>query len=94
MTDKSTIALQINTGTADSNGMLMILNDRLVAILVELSDPVHEQARGRWSLELSFGISADRAPETFADLDQAWNWLERSETGASWGLVGSERNFL
>lgn len=83
----STIALKVRTGSADANGVLMLVDDHLVAILVELVDEVHDQARGRWALEHTFGLFNISAPETFADVDQAWDWVLRAANGKQWRVV-------
>ena len=91
MPDTSTISLQIRTGSADNNGLLMLLDGQLVAILIELAEPIHEGARGRWSLETFFGDVSRRAPETFAGIEQAWDWILRALHGEPWRVVESRR---
>ncbi len=87
MSDTSTIRLNIRTGTDDRNGLLMLLDGELVAILIELSDAVHEEACGRWALEMSFGLDDGRAPETFVSIEQAWDWVNRVAHGRQWRVV-------
>ncbi len=89
--DTSTIRLNIRTGTDDRNGLLMLLDGELVAILIELGDAVHEEACGRWALEMSFGIDDDRSPETFASIEQAWDWVNRMASGEHWPVVNGSR---
>lgn len=67
--------------------MLLLLDDELIAILVELSDAIHADARGRWALESTFGLFTDHAPETFANVEQAWDWVNRSVSGKQWSIV-------
>ena len=81
--------MQVRTGSGDSNGILMIFNDELIALLVELSDEIHGEARGRWSLENTFGLFNLSAPETFADIKQAQDWVVRAASGKQWPLAGS-----
>ena len=85
------LAMQIRTGSADSNGMLMLLDDQLIAILVELADEIHGDACGRWALETSFGLFSSFAPETFVSLDQAWDWLLRAADGTQWRVLENTR---
>jgi len=80
--------MQVRTGSADSNGVLMLLDGELIAILVELSDEIHGDARGRWALENTFGLFNPSAPETFADIEQAWDWVTRAASGKHWPLIG------
>ena len=81
-------AIQIRTGCDDRNGMLMLLDDQLIAVLVELSDEIHGDARGRWALEARFDLLGS-APETFASLDQARDWILRTVDGTHWLTVAS-----
>lgn len=81
------MTLKVRTGSADENGMLMVLDDELVAILVELSDEIHGETRGRWALEQTFGLFSVSAPETFAGVDQAWDWVIRATDGTRWPVV-------
>lgn len=83
----STITMQVRTGSADNNGVLMLLDDQLIALLIELTDDVHGPARGRWALESTFGLFNISTPETFANIEQAWDWLTRAADGGKWPLV-------
>ena len=68
--------VRIATGSSDEHGVLLFANDRLVAIIVCLSEPSHGSMAGRWFLEARFGeLSSMRAPETFGDIDAAEGWL-------------------
>ena len=61
----------------DEEGMLVFSDDRLVAVLVHLSDE-NEVAPGDWYLEAGFGRCLDSLNHpTFASLDAAQDWLER-----------------
>jgi len=81
--------MQVRTGSADSNGVLMLLDDQLIAILVELSDEMHGEACGRWALENTFGLFNPSAPETFVSIEQAWDWLKRAAGGKPWLVMES-----
>lgn len=78
-------------GRADRNGMLMLLGDQLIAILVELTDEMHGDARGRWALESRFDLLGGSAPEAFGSLEQAWDWVLRTAEGAQWQVVEGEQ---
>lgn len=90
MSQTSTIALQVRTGSGDSNGMLMLMDNQLIAVLVELTDDIHGDARGRWALESTFDLFNPSAPETFVDIDQAWDWIQRAAGGKQWSLVTAD----
>lgn len=87
MPGTSSVAMKVRTGSADDNGMLMLLDDHLIAILVELSDDIHGEARGRWALEQTFGLFNISAPETFASIEQAWDWIGRAAQGRKWQVL-------
>ena len=87
----STIAIKVRTGSADENGLLMLLHDKLIAILVELSDEIHADKCGRWALESTFGLFDIRAPETFESIDQAWDWVMRAANGTQWPVIENPR---
>lgn len=58
----------------DSNGLL-VLDDRvLVAVLACLDEIFYDCDRGRWHLESGFGRCATHA-DTFATLDAALRWI-------------------
>lgn len=82
--------MQVRTGSADSNGVLMLLDDQLIAILVELKDEIHDEARGRWALENTFGLFQISAPESFVSIDQAWDWVIRAADGSRWQVLNSK----
>ena len=73
-----TIALQsvrIATG-AEEEGLLVLADDRLVAVLVHLSDE-NEIAPGAWFLEAGFGRVDGRGHPTFKNLDDAQDWIRQ-----------------
>ena len=65
--------VQIETGSSDHEGMLVFDENRLLAILVRLSE-LHENDAGIWHLE--YGPTFGRHPGTFANLEQAVSWIE------------------
>lgn len=81
------MAMKVRTGSGDDNGVLMLLDDHLIAILVELRDDIHGEACGRWALENTFGLFSISAPETFASIEQAWDWIGRAAEGKKWLVV-------
>jgi hypothetical protein len=61
----------------DEEGMLVFADDRLVAVLVHLSDE-NEIAPGDWYLEAGFGTRLDSLNHpTFASLDAAQDWIQQ-----------------
>jgi len=61
----------------DEEGMLILdEGQRLVAVLVRLSDD-NEVAPGQWYLEAGFGRLVGGGHPTFADLDAAQDWISR-----------------
>jgi hypothetical protein len=66
---------RIATGL-DEEGMLIFADDRLVAVLVRLSD-AHEELgiAGRWYLETGYGLRLTEMAPTFPDLDAAQAWI-------------------
>jgi hypothetical protein len=61
----------------DEEGMLILdEGQRLVAVLVRLSDS-NEVAPGQWYLEAGFGRLVGGGHPTFADLDAAQDWISR-----------------
>ena len=52
----------------------MFANDRLVAVLVRLSEE-HGKKAGRWYLEHGFGKLDGLVQPIFADLDEAQDWV-------------------
>ena len=68
--------VHVHTGSHDTESQLVFSDDLLVAVLVQLSDD-HDDAAGMWFLEAGFGPVDDPSPPTFADLDEAPDWIER-----------------
>ena len=67
--------VRIANGSGDENGCLVFANDRLVAVLVQLSD-AHEGFAGHWFLEAGFSRRLDDpVGPTFADLEAAQGWI-------------------
>lgn len=68
-------SVRVATGT-DEEGMLVFLDGRLVAVLVQLSE-VHDGLAGAWFLETGYGPLAGPDHSTFADLQAALDWIEQ-----------------
>jgi hypothetical protein len=64
----------VDTNAPDEEGRLVFANDRLVAVLVRLSEE-HGRKAGRWYLEQGFGKLEGLVPPIFTDLDEAQDWL-------------------
>ncbi len=69
--------IQVNTGSRDSEGRLVLANNCLVAVLVRLDGEEHGTLRGRWSLEAGFGPCSDLPPRPFRSLADAQRWVQR-----------------
>ena len=64
----------VDTNALDEEGCLVFANDRLVAVLVRLSEE-HGKKAGRWFLEHGFGKLDGPAHPDFTDLDKARDWV-------------------
>ena len=60
----------------DEEGLLVFAEDRLVAVLVRLSEE-HRDLSGHWFLEAGFGRLDGPHHPTFPDLDAAQDWIDR-----------------
>jgi hypothetical protein len=58
----------------DADGLLVLSDARLVAVLVRLSQ-IHEDAAGQWFLEAGFGQLDRHKHAVFPDLETAKNWI-------------------
>ena len=82
-----TVALQpvrVDTGSADQQGCLVFVDDRLVAVLVRLSEQ-HDDKAGRWFLEHGFGRLDGPAHPTFDDIGTAQAWIAGRLAGSGPG---------
>ncbi|MCJ2093093.1 hypothetical protein MKK67_11365 [Methylobacterium sp. J-072] len=69
--------IAVDTGSPDRDGMLVIANGLLTAVLVRLAEPEHDDV-GSWFFEVGFGrLQGKRAP-TFLSLEEATRWLRRN----------------
>ena len=69
----STTPVRVATGH-DEEGCLVFVDDRLLAVLVRLSEE-HEDAAGRWFLEAAFGVLDRHEHPIFADFDAGLAWI-------------------
>ncbi|MCJ2135535.1 hypothetical protein MKK69_15985 [Methylobacterium sp. J-026] len=68
--------IAVDTGSPDHDGMLVIANGLLVAVLVRLAEPEHANV-GSWFLEAGFGRLQGNKSLTFLDLEEATRWLRQ-----------------
>jgi hypothetical protein len=70
--------IDIATCSADGEGQLVFVDDRLAGVLVRLQDDMHaDELRGRWFLEAAFGALAETVQPTFATPDEAAAWVRQ-----------------
>jgi hypothetical protein len=69
----TTTPVQVATGH-DEEGCLVFGDDRLLAVLVRLSNQ-HEDVAGQWFLEAGFGELDRRHHPIFADLEAGLEWI-------------------
>jgi hypothetical protein len=67
--------MRVATGF-DEEGMMVLNEQRLVAVLVRLSDD-NEVAPGQWYLEAGFGRLDGGSHPTFSNLDMAQDWISQ-----------------
>lgn len=68
--------IAVDTGSLDCSGMLVMANGMLVAVLIRLDTPGHENPQG-WFVEAAFGrLSGLRVP-AFDTLEDATRWLRK-----------------
>jgi hypothetical protein len=69
--------VRVATGP-DEDGILVFSEDRLVAVLVQLSDAHTELGvTGHWFLETGYGPLNTRDDPVFPDLDAAQAWIRQ-----------------
>ena len=66
--------VRIATGSRDEEGQLVFADNRLVAVLVRLSDE-HGDDADMWFLEAGFGRVDHPHPPKFVDLEEAQAWI-------------------
>ena len=68
------LSMRIATGFAEEGMLVLDEEERLVAVLVRLSNE-NEVAPGQWYLEAGFGGADVVNRPVFADLDAAQEWI-------------------
>jgi hypothetical protein len=76
-------SIQVNTGSRDTEGRLVLVDAHLVAVLVRLDGEEHGLLRGSWLLEAGFGPCDATAQGAFRTLLDAEIWLWQQLEGAS-----------
>jgi len=66
--------IRVTTGFDEEGMMVLDGEQRLVAVLVRLSD-ANEVAPGQWYLEAGFGHIDGGSHPTFSNLDLAQDWI-------------------
>jgi hypothetical protein len=68
--------IEVDTGSPDREGMLVIANGLLTAVLVRLAEPEHDDV-GSWFFEIGFGRLLGKKAPIFLNLEEATRWLRR-----------------
>jgi len=61
--------------STDNDGRLVFVAERLVAVLVRLTDQLHGQDVDSWFVEAAFGPLSDSATRIFVALEQVEEWI-------------------
>jgi hypothetical protein len=69
-------SVRVATGFDEEGMMVLDEKQRLLAVLVRLSDG-NEVAPGQWFVEAGFGRLDGKDHPTFANLDMAQDWISR-----------------
>ena len=70
-------AVRVRSGGGDEEGYLVLVDERLVAVLVHLCDELYEELTGRWYLEAGFGPADGPEHPVFINLDEAKEWIKQ-----------------
>ena len=74
--------IRVATSSEDEEGLIVLADGSLVAVLAKLGGDYHGEATGHWFLEAGFGRCAGAPPSTFATLLEALLWIaERHDRG-------------
>jgi hypothetical protein len=71
--------IRVNTGFEEEGVLVFDEHQRLLAVMVHLSDR-NEVAPGHWFLEAGFGPLSSVSFPAFADLDAAQDWISECLT--------------
>ena len=75
--------VQIDTGSPDAEGCVLLADGRLIAVLVRLDDMHGPDLSGKWFLEHGFGALDQPDHPVFDDLDAAEDWISSRLAAAS-----------
>jgi len=75
--------VRVNTGFEEEGVLVFDGQQRLVAVMVHLSDR-NEVAPGQWFLEAGFGPLSSASHPAFDDLDAVQNWISQRLAHAAW----------
>ena len=75
MARTSAYRLRVKTDSADTNGILLLDDGELVAVLIELADESHGADRGKWVIETIFGLPMACPPTLFDSAEDAGAWV-------------------
>jgi hypothetical protein len=89
MARTSAYKTRVQTGSEDSNALILLADGALVGVLVELADECHGLDRGKWVIEATFGVHGARVPDNFGSANDAATWLSAHFATDSFNL---ERN--
>jgi hypothetical protein len=68
--------VRVRTGSPDEEGLLVLRDERLVAVLVRLSEQ-HAEDAGKWVVEAGFAFPDTARDQVFTELDDAEAWFNR-----------------
>lgn len=68
--------IAVETGSADQDGLLVLANGLLVAVLVRLSDAHAPDFVDAWFLEAGFGALSGSEHPVFPSLAAARHWMQ------------------
>ena len=83
-------AITVDTDTPDRDGYLVLVDQRLVAVIVRLEAEEHEGLQGSWHLEIGFGRFETAGQTVFASLADVDSWI-RARLRRSRPTPGFER---
>lgn len=98
MTDVKWQSIRVETGASEEDGRLVLVDGKLVAVVVRLSDE-HPQPElhGQWFVEAGFGPIFQRH-EVFSTFEDAVAWIRQTfehrgrwRAGAEQATLGSHR---
>ena len=69
------IAITVDTGSTDEDGMLILREGALVGVIVCVADAPDPNVVGRWNVEVHFGRPGVSVHPTFASVEEALEWF-------------------